>query len=185
MGGCPWPQSHRLGHRETAPRSRDGPKIVHCQHPVFGSASTGSVSGNFKLRCCVIAGLLAADVTLIVGLGLHVSVSDLYKPLGFILLLTLLSIVYWYRREPTFILVLSVLSHLVLFGWSYMVLLYAGASLGRPFIDNSLAEWDRLLGYHEPAVVNWAHLHPSLNRWLSLAYNSLLIQTGILIAVLG
>lgn len=143
------------------------------------------MSGNFKLRCCIIAGFLAADIGLIVGLGLHVSVRDLYKPLGFGLLLTLLSIVYWYRREPTFILVLSVLNHLVLFGWSYMVLLYAGASLGRPLIDDSLVQWDRYMGYHEPAVVDWAHSHPTLDRWLNVAYNSLLIQTGILIAVLG
>src|SRR5262245_25605764 len=145
----------------------------------------GSVSGNFKLRCWIIAALMMADVALVLCLRLRVSISDMYKPLGFTLLLTLLSIIYWYRKEPKFILVLLVLNHLVLFGWSYMVLIYAGAALNRPVIDDSLVYWDQLLGYHEPDVVRWAEDHPLLSHWLNVAYNSLLIQTGIVIAVLG
>jgi hypothetical protein len=105
------------------------------------------VSGNSKLRSWIIAAVMVADLALIVGLRLHVSVSDLYKPLGFAVLLSALWVVYWHRKEPKFILVLMVLNHLVLFGWGYMVLLYSGATLNRPLIDDVLVHWDGLLGY--------------------------------------
>ena len=143
------------------------------------------VISNTKLRWWIILVLTVVDVLLIAGLKLRVSISDLYKPLGFSLLLTVLGFIYEYRKEPKFVLVLVVLNHLVLFGWSYMVFLYSGASLNRPLFDDYLVHWDHLLGYHEAGVVSWVRSHPLLNHWLNVAYNTLLIQTGFVIAVLG
>lgn len=146
-------------------------------------APTHSRDALEKLGC--ISATAAAAALLAVGLGLSLPPRDLLNPLGIAALLGCAMWFYRRRNAETFVLCLEALLHVTLYTACFSVLMYAVGAIGRPFVDDRLVELDAVLGLHVPSVKAWADAHPQVNGVLRLAYNSLLWQTPLVIAVLG
>ena len=132
----------------------------------------------------IIAAAVLLDVVLLGTLDLRLDLQSLIRPLGFAVLLTVVGLYYRWRNESDFVLCINALLHLVLFSSSYTILMYCLATFNRPLIDPLLVDIDAGLRCHLPAIVSWAKAHPTVERMLHLAYDTLLPQTA-LIAVLG
>jgi membrane-associated phospholipid phosphatase len=90
-----------------------------------------------------------------------------------------------YRRQPNFVLCLSALLQIVLFSTAFVLLTYLGARTARPLADRQLAACDAALGLDVSQSVASGRRHPMLGRLLNLAYDSMLLQTAIVVALLG
>lgn len=90
-----------------------------------------------------------------------------------------------FRKEEKFIVCLSALTQISLFSMAFVVLTYLGAEIARPLIDHYLTAGDESLGFYLPAVVAWQQQHPIIGRIFQLAYDSLLVQTAAIVAILG
>ncbi len=132
----------------------------------------------------VIASAVLLDVILLGALDLKFDLPSLIRPLGFAALLTVVGLYYRWRNESDFVLCVNALLHLVLFSSSYTILMYCLATFNSPLIDPVLVDVDAGLWCHLPAIVSWAKAHPTMERVLHLAYETLLPQTA-LIAALG
>jgi hypothetical protein len=77
-------------------------------------------------------------------------------------------------RDEKFRLCLISLFQIVLFSTGFVILTYLGATLNRPLIDEYLARFDAMLGFHGVQ-----------NSILDIAYDTLLIQTALVVAILG
>jgi len=143
------------------------------------------MSRDTKVKWCMIATMVAADVTMVVALGLQFPLSDLVRPLGFTILLGSVGYYYYCRKEPAFVLCCLTLAHLVLFSSSYTILMYSGATFNLPLIDDQLVVIDKFLGFHLPDFVAWSQAHPQTQRILQFAYDTLLPQTALVVMILG
>lgn len=132
-----------------------------------------------------IAATVLAAAALIAARGLSFPPGDAVSPLVIAVLLGLASAYYQRRGVANFVACLNALLHVTLFTACYSVLMYACGALGRPLIDDSLMRFDAACGVHLPSIVEWAAAHPHLQRGLQWAYNSLLLQTPLVIIVLG
>jgi hypothetical protein len=136
------------------------------------------------IKWLVIVAAVLLDVILLGALDLNFDLPSLIRPIGFAALLTAVGLYYRWRSESNFVLCVNALLHLVLFSSSYTILMYCLATFNNPLIDPVLVDIDARLGCHLPAVVSWAKAHPTVERVLHMAYDTLLPQTA-LIAALG
>lgn len=134
--------------------------------------------------CAIVATVLAATA-LIAARGLSFPPGDAVSPLAIAVLLGLASVYYQRRGVANFVACLNALLHVTLFTACYSVLMYACGALGRPLMDDSLMRFDAACGVYLPSIVEWAAAHPHVQRGLQWAYNSLLLQTPLVIIVLG
>lgn len=133
----------------------------------------------------LIAATVLVAATLIAARGLEFPPGDAVSPLAIALLLGLVSACYRRRGVANFVACLDALLHVTLFTACYSVLMYACGALNRPLIDDALMRFDAACGVHLPSIVEWAAARPHLQRGLQWAYNSLLLQTPLVIIVLG
>ncbi len=143
------------------------------------------MSRDSKIKWCIIAATILVDIALVASTSLYFPPQGWIRPLGFSALLVAFGIFYQRRNVPTFVLCINGLLHVVLFSSAYTVLMYAGGTFALPLIDDQLALFDRLIGFHLPAVVEWANAHAGLQRVLQFCYDTLLPQTAVVIAILG
>ncbi|MDA1013731.1 MAG: phosphatase PAP2 family protein [Planctomycetota bacterium] len=137
-----------------------------------------------QLKWLIVLLTILVDAVLLARLDLAFPPGDAVQPL---LVTAVLGAAAWFYRHRSwqFVLCLTALLHVTLFTSAYSVLMYCGGSLGRPFIDQHLSSFDALCGIHLPTIVDWANHNPAIRSVLDLAYHSLLIQTPIVIIVLG
>ena len=133
------------------------------------------------LRWSILAFLIVAAAVGSAVCGLQV--RGMTMPLGVVGLVGVAA--FHFRKEERFILCLSALAQISLFSMAFVVLTYLGAEMARPLIDRCLTACDASLGFHLPAVVAWQQQHPIIGRMLQLAYDSLLLQTAAIVAILG
>lgn len=117
--------------------------------------------------------------------GLHLPLAEVWPPLGLVLLLIAAAGYYAARQEHSFVLCLTTLAQIVAFAASYIVLMYALASLAWPLVDSRLAAFDACCGLTAPSAHHWAEAHPAWKIALDTAYGTLLYQTALAVAVLG
>lgn len=117
--------------------------------------------------------------------GLHGFVPAIVWPVALLAVLVCLAAFYRRRREVSFVLCLSALAQIVAFATLYVMLMYGIATYARPLVDRELDAFDQACDVSVPAIWNWAQGHPTAAGLLRLAYDSLLPQTAIVIAVLG
>ena len=80
---------------------------------------------------------------------------------------------------------LAAVMQIMVFFSCFTVLMYGAATLSFPLVDDTLVSLDSVLGVHVPSIVAWAESHPALNGVLQWAYHSTIIQTLVVILVLG
>ena len=144
-----------------------------------------TMSRDSRIKWTIIGLTVCAAAALIRVHDLHFPPADATSPL---VIAALLAVVAWYyhrRDEENFVACANALLHVTLYTACYSVLMYAAAALNRPLIDDWLIRCDALAGVHLPAIVEWSNAHPRVESALQLAYNSLLLQTPLVIVVLG
>lgn len=143
------------------------------------------MSRDSQFKWGLIAATIAACLILLPARGLTVGARSLLLQSGVTMLLIVAGLYYRRRGVQNFVLCINTLLHLVVFTTSFAVMMYALATLGRPLIDQQLVRMDELMGCHLPAMVSWVKRHPTLQRLLEMAYNTLAPQTALVVAVLG
>lgn len=144
------------------------------------------MSRDFRLKACLILGVLAANVALVIGLDLHFPPGDAVRPILVTAVLSGVALFYHrFRKVPKFVWTASAMAQLVLFTSCYTVLMYTVASTARPLVDESLIQADKWFGFEVPQAMAWANAHPSARLCLQYAYNTLLPQTGLIVVILG
>lgn len=135
------------------------------------------------------SGLIFATVfvaaVLMLMLGLQVILFHTIGPWKISVLL--FAIAAWYQRRnvPGFSLALTSLAQIVLFSGSYTILMYCCGAIGLPFQDTALNAFDEACGVDIGALVRWTEARPSVKAILIGAYNSMMVQTALLLFALG
>lgn len=137
-----------------------------------------------KLKWLILGVTIVIDCALLSLLDMQFPIEDLIKPL---LVGSLLgAAAYYYRKRSwQFVLCLTGLAHVTLFTSAFSVLMYCTGAIGQPLVDADLAGFDRACGVHIPAIVSWAAQNPATSRILEIAYHSVLLQTPLVIILLG
>jgi membrane-associated phospholipid phosphatase len=144
------------------------------------------IGRDARVKIGLVALTLACAIALVAKCQLVFPAADLWRPLGLVALLSAVAVFYKrFRAVPKFVSCLAALIFLVMFCSGFVVLMYAIAATNRPLVDASLARADQSLGFHLPALMAWTGAHPWLNGWLRRAYDTILPQTIVVIAVLS
>lgn len=141
------------------------------------------MSRDSKLKWSVITAVIVVNIVLLTVLDLQVVTASLLWPLSMTTLLAVVGLYYRHRQEPNFVLCVNALLCLVLFSCSYTILMYCIATFNRPLIDDPLVRLDAWMGFSLPDVLAWSTAHPTIERILSLSYNTLLPQTALVTAL--
>ncbi len=143
------------------------------------------MSLHTRLNLLLIA-LTAASVVLLANfLELSFPTADLVTPCLIVGGLGLFAEFYRRKQNKQFVAILSTLMQVVAYTMSFTTLMYAVAAIGRPFVDESLIAFDAACGVYLPAIFAWSGRHPTMARLLAAAYDTMLLQTAAVIAVLG
>lgn len=143
------------------------------------------MSHHTRLNLLLIA-LTGASVSPLANcLGLSFPAVDFVMPCAIVGGLGLIAEFYRRKQDEQFVTIVAVLMQLVAYTTCYTTLMYAVCALGQPLIDEQMMSFDAVCGVHLPSVVAWSHQHPAIERTLFLAYNTMLPQTALVIAVLG
>ncbi len=141
------------------------------------------MSRDSKLKWSVITAVIVVDIGLLTGLDLKFAPASLLWPLSITVLLAVVGLYYRRRQEANFVLCINALLYLVLFSCSYTILMYCIATFNRPLIDDPLVRLDAWMGFSLPNVLSWSKAHPTIERILGLAYDTLLPQTALVTAL--
>lgn len=169
-----------------APRVNLSPHL-RAIRPALSRSSLASSSPHLPfLSPYLLIGFALLTATALCGArSLVVPPRDLLAPLGLLLMLAGVAAYYRRRGEAAFVLTLTSLAQIVAFVTSFIVLMYAVATLARPLVDRQLAAFDAWCGITAPAMRQWADVHPLFNLLLNFAYDTLLYQTALVLIVLG
>jgi len=133
-----------------------------------------------RTRWLVVAATVVAAAVGTLGAGFTLSF-----PMVAIAAAVLAGALYYYRAEPNFALCLTALLQIVLFSTAFALLTYLAARVGGPLADRRLAAWDAALGFDVRRLVAWQSAHPRIGNLLNLAYDSMFLQTALVVALLG
>ena len=143
------------------------------------------MSRDSAVKLCLISGVVALNAVLLPVLGLHLPPADLLRPLGIGLLLGIFAWFYAGRGAAGFVMCLLALAHVTVYTAAYTVLMYSVTTTAAPLVDDWLTLADRAMGVFVSDIVAWLAERPGLIRFLETAYNSLTLQTALLVVVLG
>ena len=143
------------------------------------------MSLHTRLNLLLIA-LTAANVFVLANcLGLSFPAADLVMPCAIVGGLGLVAEFYRRKQNEQFVTITAVLMQFVAYTTCFTTLMYAVCALGRPLIDEQMMSFDAAYGVSLPSIVAWTRQHPTIQRALCLAYDTMLPQTALVIAVLG
>ncbi|MFO1096357.1 MAG: phosphatase PAP2 family protein [Planctomycetaceae bacterium] len=143
------------------------------------------MSRDSRIKWTLIGLTVCACAALIRVQGLHFPLGDALSPLLIAGVLGAVAFYYHRQREESFVACANALLHVTLYTACYSVLMYAAAVLNRPLIDDWLMTCDALARVHVPDMMAWAAANPPIEKALRIAYNSLLLQTPLVIVILG
>ena len=91
----------------------------------------------------------------------------------------------YFRREERFLLCTTTLLQIVLFSSIFALLSYLAVASAGPLVDDRLADWDAALGFNLLHLLAWKGRHPIIGAILDNSYNTMLLQTAAVVAILG
>lgn len=143
------------------------------------------ISRDGLIKFAMILFTFFADAALLTAFGLQILPHELIRTFGVSAIL--LSAAWWYQKksEPAFVMSLFSLTQVVLFTTSFTILMYCCASLNAPLVDRQLSRIDFFFGIDIAAIKAWCDARPMLHRILTIAYNSMILQTALVVIVLG
>lgn len=140
---------------------------------------------DFVVKIGLILLVVGLDIALMAGRGFSVPANHFLMPVGVLLLLTGVGVFYARRNVENFTLCMTGLAQVVAFTTGYTLLMYSAASLGVRLYDDPLMRFDEACGVSLPTIVDWARRHPGLTSALRIGYDSMLLQTALVIILLG
>ena len=143
------------------------------------------MSCDSLVKWALIAFLALTSALIISANGLVFPATDFTRPLVICGVLMLVGGFYCRRRVEEFAISAHALAQIVAFSACYTVTMYCVASLGTPLADDWLANVDAVCGLCIADITAWANGVPKISRLLKIAYDSMLIQTALVIMVLG
>lgn len=143
------------------------------------------MSRDTAIKWSIIASMLFLGYMLVARMDLVFPPKDFFRPLAIAALLGTFAAYYHRNGTTSFVICLHALAQVVIYTAIYTVVMYSLAVSAAPLVDAKLAIADRFLGIHVPTVVEWTRARPSLHRWLFVAYDSLSIQTAMVIGLLA
>lgn len=143
------------------------------------------VSRDGLIKFGMILSTFLLDSVLLTIFGLRIFPSELIR--SFAVSVLLLSAAWWYqkKREDAFVMSLFALTQVVLFTSSFTILMYCCAAVNAPLVDQQLKSIDLFLGVDIAAIKAWCDSQPTLKLLLSVAYDSMILQTALVVIVLG
>jgi membrane-associated phospholipid phosphatase len=160
---------------------------IVCRRPLPTTAGADCIFGLSADAMPVATILLAAVVAIVVCAWRNVRLpaTDIVTTAALVACLTAGACYYRARREQAFVLCFTTLAQVVAFAACYIVLMYALATLTGPLVDAELASFDDWCGLTATSVRHWSNAHPAIAKVLNVAYDTLLLQTALAVAVLG
>lgn len=161
-------------------------ELFHMSSSVIPSESVfADISRDGLLKFAMILCTFVIDAVLLLTLGLQILPYELIRP--FAVSVVLLSGAWWYqkKKEAAFVMSLFSLTQVVLFTTSFTILMYCCAALNAPLVDRQLRSIDLFLGVDIAAIKAWCDTWPTLRLMLTVAYNSMILQTALVVIVLG
>lgn len=143
------------------------------------------ISRDGLVKFAMILGTFVADAALLTVFGLQILPSELIRTFGVSVIL--LAAAWWYQKkqETAFVISLFALTQVVLFTTSFTILMYCCAAVNAPLVDSQLRRIDLFLGVDIAAIKAWCDSMPQLKWVLTIAYNSMILQTALVVIVLG
>lgn len=161
-------------------------ELFHMSSSVIPSESVlADISRGGLIKFAMILCTFVIDAALLTAFGLQILPYELIRP--FAVSVVLLSGAWWYQKknEPAFVLSLFSLTQVVLFTTSFTILMYCCAAMNAPLVDQQLRSIDLFLGVDIAAIKAWCDAQPTLQLVLTIAYNSMILQTAMVVIVLG
>lgn len=145
---------------------------------------------NLGPLCPNVAWTIVVVVVCIVAAGLpltghRIAVDNLALPVLGLSVLAAPLLLPRYRKDPRLSKTISSAVLLLLFSTAGAVLSYLVVATNAPLVDETLAMWDRALGFDWMAFSAWLHGRPWLMTSLNIAYASGLPQLAIVVIFLG
>lgn len=143
------------------------------------------ISRDGLIKFAMILGTFVADAVLLTAFGLQILPHELIRTFGVSVIL--LAAAWWYEKknEPAFVMSLISLTQVVLFTTSFTILMYCCAAVNAPLVDQQLKSIDLFLGVDIAAIKAWCDSLPTLKLVLTIAYHSMILQTALVVIVLG
>lgn len=166
--------------------SRGTTELFYMSSSVIPSESIlADISRDGLIKFAMILCTFFADAALLTAFGLQILPYELIRP--FAVSVVLLSAAWWYQKknEPAFVMSLFSLTQVVLFTTSFTILMYCCAAMNAPLVDQQLRSVDMFLGVDIAAIKAWCDAQPTLRWMLTVAYNSMILQTALVVIVLG
>ena len=138
-----------------------------------------------KLKIGILTATGVAAAGLALAVGLRFPWSDSFAPLAVAATLGPCAAFYHRRRTAQFVSTLLAVMQLLLFTACFTMLMYSVAALSAPLQDGVFASVDSAMGIYVPDIVDWSRANPVVNLVITLAYNSVLPQTLLLVLLLG
>jgi len=138
-----------------------------------------------KLKLGILAGTGTVGGVLALYTGLRFPWTDSVAPLAVVATLGPCAVFYQRRHVEPFVLSLLAAMQVLVFTACFTVLMYSLAALNAPVVDGLLMSADAALGIHVPDIVAWAKGRPWLYQGIGLAYDSVIVQTLVIILLLG
>ncbi len=143
------------------------------------------MSRDTRLKLAIISFTATFASLLLMTSEMSFSIRELAGPLAVVASLGPCAVFYHRRQTPQFVMILLALIQLMVFTSCFTVAMYGAASLASPLTDNLLAAADEAIGIHVPIFVQWASEHAQFNHLLMWAYQSVVLQTLIVVLILG
>jgi len=143
------------------------------------------MSRDTIVKLVIMSAAAIVGAILLAAHGMSFSFLELAGPVGVVAALGPCAVFYHRRRTPQFVMTLLALMQLMVFTSCFTVAMYGVAALNTPLVDDLLAATDAAIGLHVPKFVQWASAHPQLDRWMMLAYHSVIPQTLVVVLILG
>jgi len=132
----------------------------------------------------IVVAIIAIDAAWTRSVGIRVVPDPL--ALAGIALIAGINLVYaTVRPRPRIAAAAASVLQLAVFTSAGAVLSYLTVTSRYPLIDRHLAAVDAAIGVNWVALFHWVHDHPVVFRVFELAYNSMMIQVGVLLVVLN
>lgn len=143
------------------------------------------MSRDSKLKIGILIATVSIGGVLALYSGLRFPWTDSIAPFAVVMSLGPCAAFYHRRKVDPFVMSLMAAMQVLVFTACFTVLMYSVAALGAPAADHLLMTADAALGIHVPAIVEWAKARPWFYWTIGYAYDTVIIQTLLVIVLLG
>ena len=143
------------------------------------------MSRDSFLKTQILATVLIALMAICANQNLVLEPTVFLQPV--LIAISLLAVAAFYQRRQVeqFSVPMVGLAFVTSYTSAYTMLMYAVCTYAPPLADWPLIQFDQRISVDLPSIVAWARSNPGIESGLRFAYDSLMLQTPLVIVVLG